>query len=101
MPNESLLQVQQGPIHAQIGKNGITEGVVEELKSLVKRHGIIKVSVLKALAELQSPSEIALEVERQTGFFLIEVRGRTFILSKRRIPLKRKTRGLKNGNTEA
>ena len=95
MSTELFAQVLQGPIHAQIGKNGITEGVVEDLRTLTKRKGMIKVSVLKALAEIQTPSEVALEVERLTGCFLVEVRGRTFVLSKRRIPLKRKTRGLK------
>ncbi|HMF33747.1 MAG TPA: YhbY family RNA-binding protein [Candidatus Lokiarchaeia archaeon] len=95
MSIQLFAQVVQGPIHAQIGKNGITDGVVEQLRTLTKRNGMIKVSVQKALAEIQSPSEVALEVERLTGCFLVEVRGRTFILSKRRIPLKRKTRGLK------
>lgn len=92
---ELLLQIQQGPIHAQIGKNGVTDGIIDEIRSLVKRHNMIKVSVQKILAEDRTPSEIALEVESRAGCFLVEVRGRTFILSKKRIPLKRKTRGLK------
>ncbi len=95
MSEEVLNEVLQGPTHAQIGKNGLTEGVVAQLQELVKKRGMIKVSVLKALAEQKTPSEVALEAEKLTRSFLIEVRGRTFILAKKRFPLTRKKRGLK------
>ncbi len=93
MSEDALNEVLQGPIHAQIGKNGLTEGVVAQLQELVKKRGMIKVSVLKAVEK--TPSEVALEVEKLTKCFLVEVRGRTFILAKRRFPLTRKKRGLK------
>ncbi len=95
MSEDALNEVLQGPVHAQIGKNGLTEGVVAQLQELVKKQGMIKVSVLKALAEEKTPSEVALEAEKQTRCFLVEVRGRTFILAKKRFPLTRKRRGLK------
>ncbi len=95
MSEEVLNEVLQGPTHAQIGKNGLTEGVVAQLQELVKKRGMIKVSVLKALAEQKTPSEVALEAEKLTRSFLVEVRGRTFILAKKRFPLTRKKRGLK------
>ncbi len=95
MSEDALKEVLQGPIHAQIGKNGLTEGLVAQLHELVKKRGMIKVSVLKALAEEKTPSEVALEAEKLTKCFLVEVRGRTFILAKRRFPLQRKKRGLK------
>ncbi len=95
MSEDLLKEVMLGPIHAQIGKNGLTEGVVAQLHELLKKERMIKVSVLKALAEEKSPSEVALEAEKQTKSFLVEVRGRTFILSKKRFPLQRKQRGLK------
>jgi len=96
MTEDLFKEVLQGPIHAQIGKNGLTDGVMAQVQELVKKRGMIKVSVLKALAEEKSPSEVALEVEKRTKSFLVEVRGRTFILSKRRFPLQRKKRGLKS-----
>ncbi|OLS14808.1 MAG: hypothetical protein RBG13Loki_1567 [Promethearchaeota archaeon CR_4] len=96
MSEDLLKEVLQGPIHAQIGKNGLTDGVLTQVQELVKKHGMIKVSVLKALAEEKSPSEVALELEQRTKCFLVEVRGRTFILSKKRFPLQRKKRGLKS-----
>ncbi len=95
MSDDLLKEVLQGPFHAQIGKNGLTESVVAQLQELVKKRRMIKVSVLKALAEEKTPSEVALEAEKLTGCFLVEVRGRTFILSKKRFPLTRKKRGLK------
>ncbi len=95
MSEDAMKEVQQGPIHAQIGKNGLTDGVVAQLQDLVKKLGMIKVSVLKALAEEKTPSEVALEAEKLTRCFLVEVRGRTFILAKKRFPLPRKKRGLK------
>jgi len=95
MSRDTLNEVLHGPIHAQIGKNGLTKSVVSQIQALVKKRGMIKVSVVKALAEVKTPSKVALEAEQLTKCFLVEVRGRTFILTRKRIPLKRKRRGLK------
>ncbi|WP_460123180.1 YhbY family RNA-binding protein [Stetteria hydrogenophila] len=71
-----------------IGKNGITEGVIEEIKRRLKAKGVIKVKMLKtALAtEGLDRREAAGLVARLAGAKLMGVRGRTFVLASREQP---------------
>ncbi len=65
-----------------IGKNGITPGVLGEIKRRLKEQGVVKVKILKSGIRATSLGrrEIAKKVADLTNSVLLEIRGRTFIL---------------------
>lgn len=61
-----------------VGKDGVTEGVVEELMNQLKSIKLVKVKVLASSADQKR--EIAEELALKTGAILLEVRGNTILL---------------------
>lgn len=62
----------------QIGKNGVTDGVVEELRTHLKREPLVKVKLLKgAVGEEGDKKAVAQDLAERAGAFLVEVRGLT------------------------
>jgi len=83
-----------GRADVNIGKKGISEEVLGEIKRRIEREGVVKVRVLKGFLEALSidrRSAASLIAER-VGAKLVDVRGRTFIL------VGRKRRGLKRSS---
>ncbi|AFV24300.1 MAG: YhbY family RNA-binding protein [Methanolobus sp.] len=63
-----------------IGKNGITDAVVEEVKKQVKAYRLVKIKMLKTTPEGEDVKEAAQKLAEVTGTTLIEVRGSTVVL---------------------
>ncbi|MUM65332.1 RNA-binding protein [Acidianus infernus] len=63
----------------RIGKNGITEGLINEIKRQLKDHEVVKIRI--GIKD-QDRREIAKKVAELTNAKLVEVRGYTFILMK-------------------
>jgi RNA-binding protein len=63
-----------------IGKNGVTDSVVEELKKHIKANRLVKVKVLKSAESEKDLKDIAEELAERSHSTLIEVRGRTVVL---------------------
>ncbi|MEA1944769.1 MAG: YhbY family RNA-binding protein [Euryarchaeota archaeon] len=61
-----------------IGKSGVTDQVINEIREQMKGKSTIKIRILRNAPA--SATEIAEEVVSRTGFGLVEVRGRTAIL---------------------
>ena len=66
-----------------IGKNGVTDPLVEEINRQLKDNKLIKVKVLKSAIEAMPRDEIARLLAEKTGAELIEVKGNTVVLFKR------------------
>ncbi len=63
-----------------IGKNGVNDAVVRELKQQLKSTKLVKVKILRgALAFSMTRQDIAKQLERLSGAPLIELRGYTAI----------------------
>jgi RNA-binding protein len=62
-----------------VGKEGLTEGIVLEVKAQLKRAKLIKVRVLPAAD--QDKDEVAEELAARTGAKVVETRGFTVLLS--------------------
>ncbi|MCY0860448.1 MAG: YhbY family RNA-binding protein [Sulfolobaceae archaeon] len=62
-----------------MGKNGVTDGVINEIKRRLKEHKVVKV---KIGIEVEDRKKFAEEIANKVGAKLIEVRGFTFILVK-------------------
>ncbi|MGB9941470.1 YhbY family RNA-binding protein [Methanosarcina sp.] len=63
-----------------IGKNGVTDTLIEELNKQIKANRLVKVRVLKSAEEGKDLKAIAEEIAAATRSTLIEVRGRTVVL---------------------
>lgn len=84
MQKEKLYQLkaqanQISPI-LNIGKNGITDSLIEELNKQIKANRLVKVRVLKSAEEGKDIKTIAEEIAEATKSTLIEVKGRTVVL---------------------
>ncbi|MBU4202092.1 MAG: YhbY family RNA-binding protein [Candidatus Altiarchaeales archaeon] len=65
----------------QVGKNGITDNLIAEIKEQLKKKKALKVKILKAARTEKSRKEIAAEVAQRTRSRLLQLRGNVFILS--------------------
>ncbi|MHA1764064.1 MAG: YhbY family RNA-binding protein [Promethearchaeota archaeon] len=65
-----------------IGKNGITDEFVAHLNTLFKKNKIIKVKALKSITKETPLKELGKEISQRTQSHLIDMRGRSLILSK-------------------
>ncbi|ALU12451.1 hypothetical protein EYM_03920 [Ignicoccus islandicus DSM 13165] len=67
-----------------IGKNGVTESVIAEIKRQLNDKGYVKVKVQKNIIRYQGVDrkDVAYQVAEMVGAKLLEIRGRTFILLK-------------------
>ncbi len=67
-----------------IGKKGVTEELLREIKNRLKREGVVKVRILKSALEVTGLDRRSLAklVADKLGARLVEVRGRTFILAR-------------------
>jgi len=77
-----IKEVRHSSADVRIGKAGVSERVVNEVKRRLKEKGVIKVKMLKSALKVEGRNrfEIAKEVAEKVGAKLVEVRGRTFIL---------------------
>ncbi len=69
--------------HAILGKNGVSNEIIAHFLTLLKKYKIIKIKALKSV--FSDPNEtiddIARRVSQLTNSDLLDVRGKTFILS--------------------
>ena len=65
-----------------IGKNGITDSVISEIKQQLEGRKVIKIKILRSAREEMDRKEIAESVADSSGANLIELRGNIFVLSK-------------------
>ena len=85
---EKVKQAHHASPDVIIGKNGITQGVIEEIKRRLKAKGVIKVKMLRTALEGRGLDrrEAAKLVAQLAGARLMGIRGRTFILAARQQP---------------
>lgn len=63
-----------------VGKEGVTESVVEELKAQLKRNKLVKVKVLPSVEA--DKRDTAMKLSEAAGAVLIEIRGNTVVMAK-------------------
>ncbi|ARM75026.1 YhbY family RNA-binding protein [Acidianus manzaensis] len=78
--NSEINDVKQQHATIRIGKNGLTDGILNEIKRQLKQKKIIKIKIASEINE--DRRDFAKRVAEITESELIEVRGYTFILRK-------------------
>jgi len=71
-----------------VGKEGATQGIINEINRQLDQHEVVKAKIHQTALKEQEAKEIAKSIVAQTDSTLIDMRGHTFTLYKRR---KRKT----------
>jgi RNA-binding protein len=67
-----------------IGKGKDSQALLNEIKRQLEQKEIVKIKILKSALEERKASTIASLIANQIGANLVEVRGHTFVLYKRR-----------------
>ena len=73
------------PPHATLGKKGITEEFILHVQHLLKKYKIIKIKMLKSIATKTNIRSIAEQLSTSTNSYLLDIRGKTVIISKKNI----------------
>ena len=76
------------PTDVNVGKRGLTQQVVEEIRRRLKQDRVIKVRLNRNLMRSleKGRREVARELAERVGAELVEVRGNTLILRKKESP---------------
>ena len=67
-----------------IGKSGVSQESLKEIEKQLDKREMVKIKILKSALERDEAKQIALRIAEQTEASLVEVRGHTFMLYKRR-----------------
>ena len=70
------------PPHCNLGKKGISEEFVTHVSKLLKKYKIVKIKVLKSAITKSNVKDLAEQISKETNSHLIEIRGRTVIITK-------------------
>ncbi|GEM_PF-3283325 len=65
------------PVAFQVGKEGVSEGVVKELQQRLEREPLIKVRILRGAREDADAKDLAKQLAAAARVRLVEVRGHT------------------------
>lgn len=66
----------------QVGKNGLSEALIEEIKLQLDKNEKIKVKLLRSSRQEKSKKKMAKEIASRTESELEDLRGFTLVLSK-------------------
>lgn len=85
MKKEKLNRIKASSAQIVIGKNGLTEEILNTIKKKIKKDKIIKVKLLKTVPELEKlgRKKCAELLAKKLNVNLIEIRGYSIILQKR------------------
>ncbi len=64
----------------RIGKNGITENVIQDITTNLKRHKLTKIKMLKSCIEENDKRKIAEKIAKVTDSEIILMTGFTFVI---------------------
>ncbi|MHA1392459.1 MAG: YhbY family RNA-binding protein [Promethearchaeota archaeon] len=81
---EIYKEVLQTPEILRIGKNLVSEAMIKQIKNVIKQRSIIKIKILKNALSSTTKEEIIKQVLLTTETFLLDIRGNSFIISKKR-----------------
>ncbi|MDH5754409.1 MAG: YhbY family RNA-binding protein [Candidatus Bathyarchaeota archaeon] len=67
-----------------IGKNKVSQELLKEIEKQLEKREMVKIKILKTALQEDEAKQIASRIAEQTEASLVEVRGHTFMLYKRR-----------------
>jgi len=81
---EDFKKVRLSRPHCILGKNfqNKSDEFIKHVEKLLKRYKIIKIKALKSIATKSNIKEFATKISEATESYLLDLRGKTFIISK-------------------
>ncbi len=67
--------------HCILGKQGVSDEFISHVVKLLKRFKVIKVKALRSIAKKSNIKELAQKISKLTNSYIIDIRGKIFILS--------------------
>jgi RNA-binding protein YhbY len=67
--------------HATLGKKGLTDEFLTHIQQLLKRYKIIKIKLLKSVANKSNITNFANQIAQATNSYVLDVRGKMIIIS--------------------
>ncbi|MCG3219946.1 MAG: YhbY family RNA-binding protein [Candidatus Heimdallarchaeota archaeon] len=80
-------RIRHDPAKIRIGKRGITEGIISEVKAVLKKDQVVKIKCLK-IVPTEGIKAIADNIANLTHCNVVEIRGKTFILASKTLSYK-------------
>ena len=77
------LNIRTLDVKFQIGKNGITDALVNQIKNYLKKHGIVKIKMLKSFMENNDKKKSAKLLAEKLDAELVKLIGFTIVLKKK------------------
>lgn len=67
----------------RVGKNGVTENIINDVKMLVKKKKIVKIKVLRSALGSATMKDIANKIVEETNLRIIQLRGHSIVVAKK------------------
>ncbi len=64
----------------RVGKNGVTENIINEVKMLVKKKKIVKIKVLRSALYSETMDQIADKILKETNLKIVQLRGHSVVV---------------------
>ncbi len=78
----SFLIHEKSTVH--VGKNGITDNLIESIKAQLRKKKAIKIRILKNAPNFEKLEELAQDIAQKTQAEIVEIRGHTLILAEKK-----------------
>jgi RNA-binding protein len=66
----------------RIGKNGVTENILNDVKMLVKKKKIVKIKVLRSALNSATMKDIADRIVEEANLKIIQLRGHSIVVAR-------------------
>ncbi|MCG2827301.1 MAG: YhbY family RNA-binding protein [Thermoplasmatales archaeon] len=66
----------------RIGKNGVTENIINDIKILVKKKKNVKIKVLRSALNSATMDQIADKIVEEANLRIIQLRGHSIVVSR-------------------
>ena len=67
----------------QIGKNGLTDSLISEVKKQIKKRNLVKIKLLRSFAEDKDCKQVAADLASKTSSALIDHVGHVIVLKRK------------------
>lgn len=67
----------------RIGKNGVTENIINDIRILVKKKKIVKIKVLRSAINSETMKDIADKIVEEANLRIIQIRGHSVVVASR------------------
>ncbi len=67
----------------RIGKNGVTENIINDIKILVKKKKIVKIKVLRSALNSETMKDIADKIVEEANLKIVQLRGHSVVVASR------------------